>query len=274
MANRKLPFGYCIQAGQIQISEHEAKTVRMIFDRYTAGISYERLTDALNGQDVPYISGKFWNKNMVARILQDERYMGGSGYPQIVTQESFRFARVAKPCVTGTVDCAEVTDIRILARCGLCHGSMRRERKNRWRCHCCMESPASIKDEHLILCADQLLRRLREHPDAAVPSPSLPADSEMILCMQDNFTHELDNPEFDESAATANALALAATRFGALDSRDYETMRIQYILTQTKTCDGLNTGLLRQIVSAVLVYPTGAVSLQLKNGQTINDRME
>ena len=58
MAIRKLPFGYHIRDGQIQIKENEAQIVRMIFDHYTAGMSYSRLTDKLNGQDVPYVPGK------------------------------------------------------------------------------------------------------------------------------------------------------------------------------------------------------------------------
>ena len=66
MANRKLPFGYRIRGGQVQIAEREADTVHMIFDRYIAGIFYDRLASELNGQDIRYIPGKPWNKNMVA----------------------------------------------------------------------------------------------------------------------------------------------------------------------------------------------------------------
>lgn len=269
MANRKLPFGYRIWGGQVQIEEHEAETVRIIFDRYIAGVSYDRLAGELNGHDVPYAPGKRWNKNMVARILQDERYLGGSAYSQIVTPESFRRAKTAKPDVSGTRSCTEIKDIRILARCGLCHGPMRRTRKNYWLCPHCMDSPASIKDDHLILCVDHLLRRLCKHPDAIAPSPAVPADSGIIQSAQDRFIQEMDKPEFNEGAAKSAALALASAQFNALDSSDYETMRIQYILGQSEPCDGLDTSLLRQIVSTVLIHPTGEVSLRLKNNQIV-----
>ena len=63
------------------------------------------------------------------------------------------------------------------------------------------------------------------------------------------------------------ALTLASAQFNALDSSDYETMRLQYILEQTEPHDGLNTDLLRQVTSAILIRPSGAVSLQLKNHQ-------
>ena len=132
-----------------------------------------------------------------------------------------------------------------------------------------MDSPVGIKDSHLILCVDRLLRRLHEKPETAVPSPAAPSDDEAVRRAQDDFAHELDKPEFDESAATAKAIALAAARFNTLGSSDYETMRLQYILENYKSQDRLDTGLLRQIASAILIYPNGAVSLELKNGQII-----
>ena len=107
-----------------------------------------------------------------------------------------------------------------------------------------------------------------QHP-TVVPSPAILADDETIQRAQDDFTHELDKPEFDESTATAKAIALAAARFNALGSGDYETMRFQYILENSKPKDRLDTGLLRQIASAILIYPNGAVSLKRKNSQII-----
>lgn len=269
MGKRKLPFGYHIRDGQIQIKENEAQAVRMIFDCYTAGMSYSSLTDKLNGQGIPYVPGKPWNKNMLARVLQDERYTGGAAYPQIITPESFQYARAAKPDTSGTTGCAEIKDIRILARCGLCNGPMRRERKDRWHCPSCTDIPAVIKDDHLILRVSRLLRGTHEQPETVAPSPAAPTDDEAVRRAQDDFTHELDKPEFDENAATAKAIALAAARFNAIGSADYETMRLQYILRNSKPQDGLDTGLLRQIASAILIYPNGAVSLELKNSQII-----
>lgn len=269
MGKRKLPFGYHIRDGQLKIKENEAQAVQMIFDHYTAGMSYSELTDKLNGQGIPYVPDKPWNKNMLARVLQDERYTGGAAYPQIITPESFQYAKAAKPDTSGTTDCAEIKDIRILAQCGLCHGPMRRERKDRWQCPKCMDSPTSIKDSHLILCVDRLLRRLHEKPETVALSPAVPVDDETIQRTQDDFIHELDKPEFDESVATTKAIALATARFNALGSGDYETMRLQYILTNSRPQDGLDTGLLRQIASAILISPNGAVSLKLKNSQII-----
>lgn len=267
MANRMLPFGYCVQNGQIHVVEPAANIVRTIFQRYVEGLSYGKLAEELNGQDVPYATGKRWNKNMVARILQDERYSGNSTYPQIIAPESFRQARIAKPDVAGTTEYREITHIRRLARCSICHGHMHRERKNSWRCPQCMESPTSIKDAHLILCVGQLLHRLCEHPDTAVPSPAAPKESATIQTAQAEFDQELNKPEFDEAAATGKAIALAVAKFDVMSSEDYETMLIRYILTNAGQQNGLDVGLMNQIAAAILFHPSGAVSIRLKNGQ-------
>ncbi len=271
MAIRKLPFGYRIQDGRVCISDREAEVVRAIFHRYAKCPSYDRLAEALNGQDVPYAPEKRWNKSMVARVLRDGRYLGGSAYPQIVTPEAFQRAMAAKPDVSGTISHPELKDIRILARCGLCRGPMRRERKDYWRCPHCMGSPAHIKDEYLMLCVDRLLRQMREQPNAADPSPApdTGCEGETVQRAQASFAAELDKPEFDEDAAQSAALALAAARFDTLAGQDYETMRIRYTLDHAERANGLDTALLRQISAAVLIHPSGAVSLQLKNKQII-----
>ena len=70
-SNRKQPFGYKMEWGEIVIQKQEASVVRWIFQTYLAGASYNDLTEALEKGDVPYEVGKLWNKNMVARILEE-----------------------------------------------------------------------------------------------------------------------------------------------------------------------------------------------------------
>ena len=48
MANRKLPFGYCMESGQICVVDDEAEIIRMIFTSYAEGNSYETLAEWLN----------------------------------------------------------------------------------------------------------------------------------------------------------------------------------------------------------------------------------
>ena len=274
MANRKLPFGYCLRDGQVREEEQEAGMVRLIFRRYAEGASYGKLADELNATGCPYAPGRPWNKNMVARVLQDGRYIGGGTYPQIIPPESFRQAAAAKPDVSGRANHAEIKDIRVLARCARCHGPMRRTRQNYWLCPRCMTAPAKIRDENLILCVGRLLRHLREHPETIAPAPASEGESEAVQAAQKRLDDELERAEFNEAAAKALAIALASARFDALDSGDYETMRLRYLLDSAKPCDDLDTALLRQVAAAVLIHPSGAVSLMLRNGQTLESPAE
>lgn len=269
MANRKLPFGYCLHNGQVREEEQEAGMVRLIFRRYGEGASYGKLADELNTLGCPYAPGRPWNKNMVARVLQDGRYIGRDSFPQIIPPESFQQAAAAKPDVSGTADRPEIKDIRVLARCARCHGPMRRMRKNDWRCPHCTEAHVKIKDENLILCVAQLLSSLREHPETISPAPTAENENQAVQTAQDRLNRELERPDFDEAAAKAQVIALASARFDALDSEDYEAMRLRHLLGSTKPCDGLDSELLRQIAAAVLIHPSGAINLKLKNGQTI-----
>ena len=87
MGNRKQPFGYRMEMGEIVLHPQEAKVVEYIFLQYTTGATYNTLVAELRNQPVLYDKGKAWNKNMVARILEDTRYTGQSGYPAIIRQE-------------------------------------------------------------------------------------------------------------------------------------------------------------------------------------------
>lgn len=269
MANRKLPFGYCLRNGQVREETTEAEVVRLIFRRYGEGASYGALADELSALGCAYAPGRPWNKNMVARILQDGRYLGSAEYPRLLSPELFHQAQSARPDVSGRLECPEIKDIRVLARCAQCGKPMRRMRKNYWYCSNCMASPGKVKDEVLILCVEHLLCSLRGHPETIAPASAAEGKNEAVQTAQDRLVHELEQTEFDEAAAKAQAIALASARFDALGSGDYEAMRLRYLLGGAKPCDGLDSELLRQTAAAVLIHPSGAVSLKLKNGQMI-----
>lgn len=269
MANRKLPFGYCLHNGQVREGATEAEMVRLIFRRYGEGASYGTLADELSALGCPYAPGRPWNKNMVARILQDGRYLGSAEYPRLLSPELFHHAQSARPDVSGRLERPEIKDIRILARCAQCGEPMRRMRKNYWYCANCMASPSKIKDEALILCVERLLRSLREHPETISPAPIAGGESEAVQAAQERLACELEQTEFDEAAAKTQAIALASARFDALGSGDYETMRLRHLLDGAEPGGSLDAALLRQVAAAVLIHPSGAVSLKLKNGQTL-----
>ena len=64
MKNRKIPFGYEIQKGKIQISSYESEILQQIFRDYIAGKNLKELAELLTEQQVEYLPGmSAWNKN-------------------------------------------------------------------------------------------------------------------------------------------------------------------------------------------------------------------
>ena len=88
-SNRKLPFGYKMKNGHIVLHSAECREVQYIFEEYQKGASFKELTSAMAQKGIPYDGDKPWNKNMVARILEDSRYTGEREYSQIISQEQF-----------------------------------------------------------------------------------------------------------------------------------------------------------------------------------------
>ena len=82
MGNRKLPFGYQMCMGEIVRHESEAKAVQEIFLQYALGASLKEIAIHMGKTGPAYDVGKSWNKNMVARILENNKYTGTEHYPR------------------------------------------------------------------------------------------------------------------------------------------------------------------------------------------------
>lgn len=119
-----------------------------------------------------------------------------------------------------------------------------------------------------------MLNQLIAHPDIVEWLDTETSEAEdTIQSAEDAFRETLAVPSFDEAVAKSKALSLASAQFDVLGSEDYETMRIQHLLDRAEPSTELDTTLLRQITSAILISPTGEVSLKLKNKQIV-ERIE
>ena len=92
MGNRKLPFGYQMRMGEIVRNEPEAKAVQDIFLQYSLGASLKEIAEQMSKTGPAYDEGKSWNKNMVARILDNAKYTGVDSYPKLVDIRLFEAA--------------------------------------------------------------------------------------------------------------------------------------------------------------------------------------
>ena len=242
-SNRKRPFGYRMELGEIVLHPAEAETVRWIYDSYLAGASYNALVDKLRERGVPYNEGRPWNKNMAARILADCRYTGEGDFPQIIPEGQFNMAQVrrqerANPCRKSPTQ----KELR-----KLCGGS----------------PPAWVERQVL-----GLLNRLIQRPELiACPVPEAKPLSEV-----DKLRRELDEllhcPPVDETRARRLAFRLAALQLNAIGPEEYETLRLRRLFQNRRPMMELEQELLHESVRRITVS-NGTVTILLKNNQTL-----
>lgn len=238
MGNRKQPFGYKITMGEVVIHKEEANVVQQIFKQYLMGESLQIIADALREQGVIYDDGRSWNKNTIARILEDERYAGKKGYPKLIDQEQLQ----------------AVAEKRAQKATSL----QRTELQKVLRKLCRKTNHASVEQQVEALI-NGLLRTpaLIEQPIRSQRQSTSPAQMEL--------DEILDQQPIDEEHAQSVILKIAAEQYEALGDDEYETIRLRRLFT---SAEKLSAELLRCAVAEVDVVQS-QVRLHLKNGQVI-----
>ena len=95
--NRMISFGYGYKDGKLIVVESEAEIVKSIFTDYINGKILKEIADELTIKSVDFFNGKCcWNKNMVFRIIENKKYIGEDGYPEIISFEQYEAANVRK----------------------------------------------------------------------------------------------------------------------------------------------------------------------------------
>ena len=242
-SNRKRPFGYKMEFGEIVLHPAEAETVRWIYDSYLAGASYNALVDKLQEQCVPYDGDKPWNKNMAARILADRRYTGEDGFPQIITEGQFNMAQVRRQ--ERVNPCKKTLAQKELRK--LCGGS----------------PPAWVERRVL-----GVLNRLLQYPEL-ITCPVLedepPPEAKKLRRELDELLHR---PPVDETQVRELAFRLAALQLDAIGPEEYETLRLRRLFQGRAPMAELEQELLHESVRGITVS-NGTVTVLLKNNQTL-----
>ena len=241
MGNRKLPFGYQMRMGETIRNEPEAKAVQDIFLQYTLGASLKEIAEQMSKSGPVYDEGKSWNKNMVARILENAKYTGADSYPELVDINLFEAAAEKRQ-----------TKQRLPERTPAQKALKR----------VCSKSPTPEIEQQVT----HLLGKLAEQPERIMQPErtSKPAYTNTQAELDD----ALNTQPLDEDAARSLIFRLAQEQYDAIGSEEYEPERLRRLFAAFKCTAELNAELLQGAVSAVLVTRQ-TVRLQLKNGQII-----
>ena len=241
MGNRKLPFGYQMRMGEIIRNEPETKAVQDIFLQYTFGASLKEIAEQMSKTDPTYDEGKSWNKNMIARILENSKYTGVDSYPKLVDIKLFEAAAEKRP-----------TKQRLPERTPAQKALKR----------VCSKLPTPEIEKEVMY----LLGRLTEKPERITQPTETPAPTHTNT--QAELDEVLNTQPLDEDAARSLICKLAREQYDAIGNEEYETERLRRLFAAFECTAELNAELLQSTVSAVLVTQQ-AVRLQLKNGQII-----
>ena len=279
---RKIPFGYTIQGGITQPHPREAGAVRYIFGQYLAGASLLAIAEDMTRQGPRYHQHTpAWNKNMVKRILENDKYIGTEGYPPLVSNEDFAAARCQRSSRNTYAPLSdEVRPILGKMACAGCGGRLARGTRSHgrvhWRCQDCGQS-VSISDEALAEIVDRLLRELSQAPHLlTAPEPQQTEPSLEAVRLQNELTLALnrggESPEYIRSLA----LTAAVLRYNQLPDPipAHKLERLRARLEQGPADADTLSALLATAVRAVRLAPDKTVELELVNGTIITEEKE
>ncbi len=278
MKNRTIPFGYMMQNGEVTTNPTEVLAVVTIFSDYLAGHS---LLDIAKRMEVPYSEGAVWNKNMVKRILENEKYLGTDKFPQLISEEMFRAVN-EKKSRKATSLCVLPEDMKIvrnLAVCRECGGRLFRKNEL-WDCRNsgCYRFQFQLTDQMLMGAVLTVL-------NSAIANPSLlECDSEVgryapdaeIIRRENEIRHKMDaaNPDYDRTKA--DILELAQLKYSRCTYSDtpQKTAVLRDILGCREKLNTLDTGLLKSCAARISVSHFCTVEVELINGVTIKNTTE
>ena len=241
MGNRKLPVGYQMRMGEIVRNEPEAKAVQDIFLQYSLGASLKEIAEQMSKTGPVYDEGKSWNKNMVARILENAKYISADSYPKIVDIKLFEAASAKRQ-----------TKQRLPERTPAQKALKR----------VCSKPPTPEIERQVT----HLLDRLAEQPERIMQPER--TSKPTYTNTQAELDDVLNTQPLDEDAARSLICKLAQEQYDAVGNEEYETERLRRLFTAFECTAELNAELLQSAVSAGLVTRQ-TVRLQLKNGQIV-----
>ena len=245
MGKRKQPFGYKMKLGEIVPQTQEAEAVRSIYLQYLAGASFKQLAEQLQTEDVPYDEDKSWNKNMVARILEDDRYIGEKEFPALIPTEQFHAAQERRKEM-----CPEYKQTPAQKELRkLCGGTV----------------PDSVARKVL-----KILNQVVDDPQLIKIESSGVPTTEDIRQRRLELDKLLQTPPVDEEIARQKAMELAVLTLVSVEMEEYEAHRLRSIFGKQAKMRELDANLLRQSVRKI-TYGSKTVKVLLKNNQVLEE---
>ena len=277
--NRTIPFGYMMQNGIITTNPAEVLAVLTIFSEYMAGKS---LNDIARNMGVPYSEKVGWNKNMVKRVLENEKYLGNDTYPQLISEDVFKAVNERKSAKATSLCIVpdELQDVRSLTVCKECGKRLFRTKAELWDCRNneCHHYLFKLTDEMLTGAILNILNTGIANPvlieAEATVSEYIPTSE--ILRQQAEINRAIDNGTKTAEEIRSDILRLAELKYKNCTYSDVsqKTALLKSLLNDRIQLNILDTGLLRSCVKRITVSHSCVIEAEFINGVVIKNETE
>jgi len=285
--NRVLPFGYCMQNGEIIMQPEESEAVKQIFISYINGESLSSIADMMTDNNIYYHEcSKKWNKNMVKRILENEKYLGTDDYSPIVSQEDFSLAN-AKKQKKSTKVCVISDELNIIRERTFCKECGKRliriggnNRSDKWDCRNieCSRLEYRLTDNMLIGTVLNVLNTVIANQDLINIQPTENTyQPDMTITRQQNEIDRLmENPVVNYESAKAEIIKLAQLKYDCCnyDDSSKKTGHLLAIISEREQLNTLDIDLYKSTVSRVYVSHFNFIEVEFINGKIIKNTYE
>ena len=285
--NRVIPFGYCMKNGEITTNPKEVYAVSTIFREYLNGSSLLQIAKLMESEKIRYTEDSDrWNKNMVKRIIENEKYLGTDKYPQIIDEETFKTAnekRVRKATTFNSI-CDDLQEIRKVTYCLECGEKLFRRTNGKGREYWNCGNPDCFKYEYR-LTDQMIIGAVLTVLNTAIANPSLIENSGEIsvysptvdvIRKQNEINQMTDSLQMDFDRVKAEIFKLAEMKYDCCTYNDspQKAAEIKALLKNHEQLNTLDIGLFKACVSRIWISHFCTIEVEFINGVKIKNTTE
>lgn len=285
--NRVIPFGYCMKNGEITTEPKEVYAVATIFSEYINDKSLSEIAKQMEFEKIQYTADStHWNKNMVKRIIENEKYLGTEKYPKIIDDDIFRQAnekRVRKATTLNLIP-DDLQEIRKRTYCAECGYRLSRIGGNSKYEHWDCRNPDCYKLEYR-LTDQMIIGAVLNVLNSAIANPSLlESGGEIstyspnadVIRKQNEINQMTDSSQVDFDRVIADIFKLAEMKYDCCSYNDspQKTDEIKAILQNHKQLNTLDIGLFKTCFSRIWISHFCTIEVEFVNGVRIKNITE
>lgn len=285
--NRTIPFGYCMRNGEVIVNLAESKAVIRLFEEYLNGSSLLQIAKLMESEKIRYSEDSgHWNKNMVKRIIENEKYLGTEKYPKIISEKFFNQAN-EKRMMKATSVCViseDLQEIRKRTYCSECGHRLSRiggnSKYEHWDCRNpdCYRFEYQLTDQMIIGAVLTVLNTVISNPSLIEPNSEISVYSPTadVIRKQHEISQMTDSAQVDFDRVKSVIFGLAEKKYDCCtyDESPQNTAQIRSLLENQEQLNTLDIGLFKACISRIWISHFCATEVEFINGVHIKNITE